>query len=71
MQDASGDAQGWGAAAVDPNDESGVESQGHPTPDLGDCGYFGIALPENLMAYSIAVRGRRHAYRRMAMSLVR
>ena len=38
---------------------------------LGDCGYFGIALPENLLAYSIAMRGRRHAYRRMAMSLLR
>ena len=38
---------------------------------LGDCGLFGIALPENLLAYSIAIRGRRHAYRRMAMSLAR
>jgi hypothetical protein len=38
---------------------------------LGDCGYFGIALPENLLAYSIAIRGRRHTYRRMAMSLLR
>jgi hypothetical protein len=38
---------------------------------LGDCGYFGIALPENLQAYSVTIRGRRHAYRRMAMSLLR
>jgi hypothetical protein len=38
---------------------------------LGDCGYFGIALPENLVAYSIVIRGRRHTYRRMAMSLRR
>jgi len=38
---------------------------------LGDCGFFGIALPENLLAYSIAIRGRRHAYRRMATSLLR
>ena len=38
---------------------------------LGDCGLFGIALPENLLAYSIAIRGRRHTYRRMAMSLLR
>lgn len=38
---------------------------------LGDCGFFGIALPENLLAYSIAIRGRRHTYRRMAMSLRR
>lgn len=38
---------------------------------LGDCGYFGITLPENLFAYSLAIRGRRHTYRRMAMSLLR
>lgn len=38
---------------------------------LGDSGYFGIALPENLLAYSITIRGRRHAYRRMAASLAR
>lgn len=38
---------------------------------LGDCGYFGITLPENLFAYSVAIRGRRHTYRRMAMSLLR
>jgi hypothetical protein len=38
---------------------------------LGDCGLFGVALPENLLAYSIAIRGRRHAYRRMAMSILR
>ncbi len=38
---------------------------------LGDCGYYGITLPENLVAYGIAIRGRRHTYRRMAMSLLR
>ena len=38
---------------------------------LGDCGYFGITLPENLVAYSMAIRGRRHTFRRMAMSLLR
>jgi hypothetical protein len=38
---------------------------------LGDCGYFGITLPENLTAYSMAIRGRRHTYRRMAQSLLR
>ena len=38
---------------------------------LGDCGWFGITLPENLVAYSLAIRGRRHTYRRMAMSLLR
>ncbi len=34
---------------------------------IGDAGYTGIAVPENIMAYSIAIRGRRHTYRRMAM----
>lgn len=34
---------------------------------LGDAGYAGVALPENIMEYSIAIRGRRHTYRRMAM----
>lgn len=38
---------------------------------LGDCGYYGITLPENLVTYSLAIRGRRHTYRRMAMSLLR
>lgn len=38
---------------------------------LGDCGLFGVALPENLLAYSIVIRGRRHAYRRMTMSILR
>ena len=38
---------------------------------LGDCGYYGITLPENLITYSMAIRGRRHTYRRMAMSLLR
>jgi len=38
---------------------------------LGDAGYGGIALPENIQAYSIAVRGIRHTYRRMAGSVNR
>ena len=38
---------------------------------LGDAGYGGIALPENIQAYSIAVRGIRHTYRRMAASINR
>ena len=38
---------------------------------LGDAGYGGIALPENIQAYSIAVRGIRHTYRRMAASVNR
>ena len=35
---------------------------------LGDTGYTGMALPENIQAYSIAVRGVRHTYHRMAAS---
>lgn len=38
---------------------------------LGDSGYLGTALPENIMAYSIAIRGVRHTYRRMAASIER
>ena len=38
---------------------------------IGDCGYMGMALPENITAYSVAIRGKRHTYRRMAMSLLR
>ena len=35
---------------------------------LGDAGYGGISLPENIQAYSVAIRGIRHTYRRMAAS---
>ncbi|HEY8488232.1 MAG TPA: hypothetical protein VIL38_04070 [Thermaerobacter sp.] len=35
---------------------------------LGDAGYHGVAVPENLLAYGLAIRGRRHTYRRMALS---
>ncbi len=38
---------------------------------LGDAGYGGISLPENIMAYSVAVRGIRHTYHRMAASVER
>ncbi|KAF0994691.1 haloacid dehalogenase-like hydrolase [Geobacillus sp. TFV-3] len=38
---------------------------------IGDAGYHGIAVPENIMAYSIAIRGRRHTYIRMARSPLR
>ncbi|MBQ3157156.1 MAG: haloacid dehalogenase-like hydrolase [Clostridia bacterium] len=38
---------------------------------LGDAGYGGISLPENIQAYSIAIRGIRHTYRRMASSVNR
>lgn len=38
---------------------------------LGDAGYGGMALPENIFAYSTAIRGIRHTYRRMAASVER
>lgn len=38
---------------------------------IGDAGYAGMANPENILAFSLAVRGRRHTYRRMAASLNR
>ena len=38
---------------------------------IGDSGYVGMALPENIMAYSVAIRGVRHTYHRMAQSLAR
>lgn len=38
---------------------------------IGDSGYMGMALPENITAYSVVIRGKRHTYRRMAMSLLR
>lgn len=38
---------------------------------IGDAGYSGVALPENILAYCLAVKGRRHTYRRMAASILR
>ena len=38
---------------------------------IGDTGFPGMALPENIMAYSVAVRGIRHTYHRMAVSVNR
>ena len=38
---------------------------------LGDAGYIGIAVPENITAFSIALRGRRHTWKRMAASILR
>ena len=38
---------------------------------IGDSGYLGMALPENIMAYSIAIKGVRHTYRRMVRSVNR
>lgn len=40
--------------------------------DLGDCGFTENAIdPENIIRYGIAIRGKRHQYRRMAMSVKR
>lgn len=38
---------------------------------IGDTGYMGMALPENILAYSVAIRGVRHTYTRMARSINR
>jgi hypothetical protein len=38
---------------------------------IGDAGYAGIAIPENIMDYSIAIKGKRHTYTRMARSVNR
>ncbi|NHM32349.1 haloacid dehalogenase-like hydrolase [Neobacillus terrae] len=38
---------------------------------IGDAGVAGIAIPENIMTYSIVVRGKRHTYVRMASSVLR
>src|SRR5690606_21148698 len=38
---------------------------------IGDAGFNGIAVPENIMTYSIAIRGKRHTYKRMAASILR
>ena len=38
---------------------------------LGDAGYGGMALPENIIAYSVAIRGIRHTYHRIASSINR
>lgn len=38
---------------------------------IGDTGYLGLALPENILTYSIAIRGVRHTYNRIARSVNR
>ncbi|CNH23017.1 DUF7916 family protein [Yersinia pekkanenii] len=38
---------------------------------IGDTGYMGMALPENIQAYSVAIRGVRHTYTRIARSINR
>lgn len=38
---------------------------------IGDAGFCGIALPENIMTLSIAIRGKRHTYHKIASSINR
>ncbi|MED4204574.1 haloacid dehalogenase-like hydrolase [Neobacillus mesonae] len=38
---------------------------------IGDAGASGMSIPENIMAYSVVVRGKRHTYVRMASSISR
>lgn len=38
---------------------------------IGDTGYPGMAMPENIQAYSVAIRGVRHTYHRIASSVNR
>lgn len=38
---------------------------------IGDTGVPGMALPQNILAYSVAIRGERHTYHRMAQSINR
>lgn len=48
------------------NKRCGVDIQ-----HIGDAGWCGIALPENIMTLSIALRGKRWTYHRMASSINR
>ena len=38
---------------------------------IGDTGVPGMALPQNILAYSITIRGERHTYHKMAQSVNR
>jgi hypothetical protein len=44
---------------------------GADIPHIGDADYSGMANPENILAFSVAIRGRRCTYRRMAASIQR
>jgi len=60
-------------ADVDTIKRFGVYSKmtGADIHHIGDAGYSGMAMPENIMALSVVIRGRRHTYRRMAISPIR
>lgn len=49
----------------------GCKMAGTDIHHLGDSGYLGMSLPENITAYSVAIKGVRHTYRRMARSVNR
>lgn len=49
----------------------GAKMAGADLHHLGDCGFSGMAPPDNILAYSVVVKGRTHTYRRMAASLLR
>lgn len=38
---------------------------------LDEAGLSGMPLPENILEFSLAIRGKRHTYRRMALSVLR
>lgn len=38
---------------------------------IGDAGFSGVALPENIMTMSITIRGKRHTYAKIAQSIKR
>ena len=38
---------------------------------IGDGGYGGMAIPENILAFATAIKGKRHTYRRMASTRAR
>jgi hypothetical protein len=45
----------------------GAKEIGFDAHHVGDCGFFGTGDPDFLRAWSLAVRGRRHTWRRMAL----
>ncbi len=45
-----------------------AKSAGVDIQHIGDAGFAGMATPENIMAMSIAIRGKRHTYRQIARS---
>ena len=37
---------------------------------IGDGGYSGMAIPESILAFATAIKGKRHTYRRMASTRI-